>query len=64
MNKDKYIVKVTLYGCDDETNVTLEMTQEQYSFLQEIEEKVNKASTYQCEPTMSVKHKAVKVSNE
>ena len=47
-------INLSVHGCDDSTYVTIEATEEQFTFLQSIAEKVNEASTYGCMPTMVV----------
>ena len=46
--------KVELVGCDDTTEVELEVTEDQRKFLLWVAEKLNTKSTYGCMPVMSV----------
>jgi hypothetical protein len=47
-------VSIKVSGCDDETEILMEMTEEQFAFIQEVANKVTEESTYHCQPTMSV----------
>lgn len=46
---------IAVHGCDDSTHVSMTLTDEQAALLSELAEKVEKASTYQCMPTMEIK---------
>ena len=48
----KYLI--TLNGCDDTTYCELELTDEELNFLVKISKEINKYSTYQCEPSISI----------
>lgn len=45
--------KLRISGCDDSTQIKMEMTDEQFAFLQTLSVKVNKISEKsQCKPSM------------
>jgi len=48
----KYLV--SLNGCDDETYIALELTDEQFRIIQKLSKMSEKSSGYSCQPTMSV----------
>ena len=48
------LVKVSVYGCDDSTIVTMEMSNDEYDFLQRLADLVNETSRYSCMPTMEL----------
>ncbi len=49
------LVNVRVSGCDDETNVLIDVTNDQWAFLQELAQKISAASKYDCMPVMAVK---------
>ena len=49
---NKYLI--TLNGCDDTTYCELELTDEELKFLVKISKEINRYSTYQCEPSISI----------
>jgi hypothetical protein len=46
--------KLVLHGCDDSTAILVELSPSEAVLLTELEEKFHQASSYGCEPTMSV----------
>lgn len=46
---------IKLIGCDAETEIEIELSANELRLLQDIERKINEASSYGCEPTMSVR---------
>ena len=48
MNKKPYLIENI--GCDDTTTAILELTQQEFDFLNNIFEKINKNSSYGCQP--------------
>ena len=46
--------KVALHGCDDSTYFTMELTDEQWEVVEEIERLSREASTYACMPTLEI----------
>ena len=52
---NKYLI--TLNGCDDTTECEIELTKEQLEIFMQIAKEINKKSTYQCEPSISVYEK-------
>lgn len=53
MEKKKYIIEN--FGCDDTTEGKFLLTEQQYKFLNDIFEKLNKNSTYGCMPKIYIK---------
>ena len=49
---NKYLI--TLNGCDDTTYCELELNDKELEFLIKISKEINKYSTYQCEPSISI----------
>lgn len=49
---NKYLI--ALNGCDDTTYCELELNDKELEFLIKISKEINKYSTYQCEPTISI----------
>ena len=47
-------VRIDLVGCDDTTKFDMEITQEQYEFLNEISKESKMHSEYSCMPIMEV----------
>lgn len=47
-------IRIELIGCDDTTKFDMEITQEQYEFLNEISKESKMHSEYSCMPTMEV----------
>ena len=58
---NKYLI--TLNGCDDTTKCEIELTNEQFETFMQIAKKINKHSTYVCEPTISI-YKIYKKDND
>ena len=54
----KYLIENM--GCDDITYAVLELTDEQYKFLQDVFEKINVNSSYGCQPTIHFSDTPVK----
>ena len=50
-------VRISLYGCDDETNIDTDVTAEEYDFLRKLERLSKENSDYACQPTLDVKIK-------
>lgn len=48
-------VKVSLHGCDDSTDVELDVTEAEYKTLEMMAGAVEVASEYGCQPTMTVR---------
>ena len=48
------LVEISVNGCDDSTIVTMEMSNDEYNFLQKLAELVNKTSHYSCMPTIEL----------
>lgn len=46
------LVEISVNGCDDSTIVTMEMSNDEYGFLQRLVDIVNEASHYSCMPTI------------
>ena len=46
--------KILNRGCDDETEGIFEFTKEQFEFLNNVFEELNKNSTYGCMPTIYI----------
>ena len=49
----KYLI--TVIGCDDETEITQELTQEQFELLKVVADKITSKSSYGCMPIMEIK---------
>lgn len=56
MQNEKFII--TNIGCDDETTGIFEFTEEQYVFLKNTFEKLNKNSTYGCMPKIYIERES------
>lgn len=50
-------VRITLTGCDDATYIDMEVTSDEFVFLDRIAKRSEKASTYGCMPTLSVRRR-------
>lgn len=48
------LVEISLDGCDDSTIVTMEMSNDEYCFLQRLTDLVNETSYYGCMPTIEL----------
>lgn len=48
------LVEISVDGCDDSTIVTMEMSNDEYNFLQKLAELVNETSYYGCMPTIQL----------
>ena len=48
---------IQIHGCDDSTCFDMEMTEQEYQFLQKVCHLSTKTSTYGCMPTMVVEPK-------
>ena len=48
------LVEISVDGCDDSTIVTMEMSNDEYNFLQKLTELVNKTSSHGCMPTIEL----------
>lgn len=53
--------KVKLQCCDDHTDIEVELTGEQYTFLTWLADRLNTASVFDCQPRMYVERKFVGV---
>lgn len=47
-------VEISLDGCDDSTTIPMEVTKEEFKFLQRLSELSYKCSDSQCKPDLSV----------
>lgn len=47
-------VRISLDGCDDTTYLTMQVSEDELAFLNRLAAESEKASTYQCMPTLSV----------
>lgn len=56
------IVRVTLHGCDDCTELEIDVTPEQLEFLKILSTKLTETSEYRCQPIMSVKEMVEKAN--
>ena len=52
---DPTSLRVTLDGCDDATEVVLDVTPDERAFLDRLSALINSESTFQCMPTMNVR---------
>lgn len=48
------LYKITLEGCDDQTDFEMELTDKEYELLKRVSEKANETSTYGCMPRMYI----------
>ena len=48
------LVEISVDGCDDSTIVTMEMSNDEYDFLQRLADLVNETSNYICMPTIGL----------
>lgn len=48
------LVEISVDGCDDSTIVTMEMSNDEYVFLQRLADLVNETSNYRCMPTIEL----------
>ena len=48
------LVEISVDGCDDSTIVTMEMSNDEYDFLQRLADLVNETSHYSCMPTIGL----------
>lgn len=48
------LVEISVDGCDDSTIVTMEMSNDEYGFLQRLADLVNETSYYSCMPTIGL----------
>jgi hypothetical protein len=55
--ENKQLYYVCLNGCDDYTEFKMEMTFQEYEFLQRVCKLSEETSTYTCMPTMTVEPK-------
>lgn len=49
------LYQIRLIGCDDRTVVTMELSPEHFSVLNDLKRLVNEESYYDCMPTMDIK---------
>ncbi len=47
-------VKIEIHGCDDSTKFSMEVTQQEFEFLETISKKSVEASEYQCQPILEI----------
>mgnify|MGYP001064576776 CR=1 FL=1 len=47
--------KIIVSGCDDSTEVSMELTDEEFKLIQKLAEKITATSSYGCMPTMDIK---------
>jgi hypothetical protein len=52
VSRELYTLRID--GCDDETNVELELSPEEAVFLEEVALKVTEASSCRCQPRMTL----------
>lgn len=45
---------ITVSGCDDSTTVTMDVTEPEFEFLRRLAEQITAASSYGCQPRMSL----------
>ena len=57
----KQLINIALIGCDDSTIFDMEMTEEEYNFLQKVAEKSREVSSYSCMPIMEVSKDKVQI---
>jgi hypothetical protein len=46
--------KISIDGCDDSTEVVLDLTKSQVKVIEELAEKASEVSTYGCMPTIAI----------
>ena len=49
------VVRVSVVGCDDSTHVEVPVDEKELRFLLELAESITEATTYDCQPRLSVK---------
>ena len=47
-------IRIVLVGCDDETNIEMDVTEEQLKFLELLSEKSEEISEFNCMPIMKL----------
>lgn len=52
INKRK--CKITVYGCDDDTSIEIELSYDEYQIIQIVADLITEASEYRCMPTMEI----------
>ena len=57
-------VRISLYGCDDETYIDTDVTAEEYDFLLKLKRLSEDNSGYACQPTLDVERKDTKNDTE
>ena len=50
-------VRISLYGCDDETHIDTDVSAEEYDFLRKLKRLSKENSDYACQPILEVKRK-------
>lgn len=45
---------INLIGCDDETEFTMDLTDDEYDFLVKVAKKANQTSLYGCMPVLAI----------
>ena len=53
MNETK-LYDISVHGCDDNTYVEMELTQQEYELVKKIADKITETSTQQCMPRMYI----------
>ena len=48
-------VRISLYGCDDETHIDTDVSAEEYDFLRKLKRLSKDNSKYACQPILDVK---------
>ena len=57
-------IEIKVHGCDDTTEIMMDVTDEQHQFLHRVAKEVTAASSYQCMPTMEVRLASIPEVNE
>lgn len=52
INKRKY--KITVYGCDDDTSIEIELSYDEFQIIRIVADLITEASEYRCMPTMEI----------
>lgn len=46
--------RITVYGCDDETSIEIELSYDEYQIIQIVADLITEKSSYPCMPTMEI----------
>ena len=57
-------VRISLYGCDDETYIDTDVSAEEYDFLRKLKRLSKENSDYACQPILDVKRKETENDTE